>query len=1014
MSDFSQLQAQESAQLDDSLRLIRDVVYKDYYGNLASCDLVPLKSFGTSIGFPDLHHKKPEEMMKLLKLRKITYKKDEDVLEKLTSIYNAAQVGKSRLIFIINGWVDKATEIYIGAVGGLLESEDAIKSLKSGLQGNFAGSELESFDVASTKTLLDSVFSEMESNITSVSSLGSRRDKTSTENKEFLQGIEHLIDAMEGKEYVGVFLTQGVSKDEITEITTNYENLYTTLSQFQKATFTENESDTQGTSETDTTGRATGNNRGRGIAKTVGLSFGSSLGAACIGSLGLSFGLSVSRTASQNWGSFESDNKSKSIGISTSTTKGTSAQYEVTDKNVTQLLETIDLQLERLREGEDYGLFHTGSYFLSTKPENALLAANTYQSLLNGEGVSCERSAINLWTNTTSQTKVTKLKEYLKRGYHPTFFRQTGENQGITCMAATLVTGLALPIHMGLPQKSISGLSVIEHADFGRNILIKNREKKELFTLGQFYHMGRGNGLQVELDKNELTKHCFITGSTGSGKSNTVYSMLDKLLEENVKFMVIEPAKGEYKKVFGGRSDVEVYGTNPYKVPNLLQINPFSFPVEDTHVLEHIDRLVEVFNACWPMYAAMPAILKEAVEKSYLKCGWNLSTSLGSDKFPTFDILLETLPEVVESSQYSKDTSSDYKGALVTRVRSLTTGIFGQIFKKDLDNEKLFNENVIIDLSRVGSQETKALIMGILVLKLQESRMSEDTGSDEKLRHVTVLEEAHNLLKRTSSEQSQEGSNLQGKSVEMLANAIAEMRTYGEGFIIADQSPGLLDMSVIRNTNTKIIMRLPDEEDRKLVGKAAALNDDQIIELAKLECGVAAVSESGWLEPVLCQVDLFDKDKKKPMSQKKYQWVDVETVAVRKFLDCAFCGESYDLSSEEVDSVKKWMNNASIDDDLKEEALKALYQVIRQEKLEKYEHLPISACLMNEYLLPLYLQDKTKDEVLENIIQYLNLEKTARLYTQLKENVDDVYENIHLMFPPLENSSQMNHGEAVK
>ena len=76
-----------------------------------------------------------------------------------------------------------------------------------------------------------------------------------------------------------------------------------------------------------------------------------------------------------------------------------------------------------------------------------------------------------------------------------------------------------------------------------------------------------------------------------------------------------------------------------------------------------------------------------------------------------------------------------------------------------------------------------------------------------ELRHITVLEEAHNLLKRTSADQTSESSNLVGKSVEMLANAVAEMRTYGEGFIIADQAPGLLDMSVIRNTNTKIIIQ---------------------------------------------------------------------------------------------------------------------------------------------------------------------------------------------------------------
>ena len=107
-----------------------------------------------------------------------------------------------------------------------------------------------------------------------------------------------------------------------------------------------------------------------------------------------------------------------------------------------------------------------------------------------------------------------------------------------------------------------------------------------------------------------------------------------------------------------------------------------------------------------------------------------------------------------------------------------------------------------------------------------------------------MLEEAHNLLKRTSTEQPVEGANLIGKSVEMLSNAIAEMRTYGEGFIIADQAPGLLDMAAIRNTNTKIVMRLPDLSDRELVGRAANLDDDQIIELARLPNGVAAIYQN--------------------------------------------------------------------------------------------------------------------------------------------------------------------------
>jgi energy-coupling factor transporter ATP-binding protein EcfA2 len=111
----------------------------------------------------------------------------------------------------------------------------------------------------------------------------------------------------------------------------------------------------------------------------------------------------------------------------------------------------------------------------------------------------------------------------------------------------------------------------------------------------------------VSIDKLELTKHTFVTGSTGSGKSNAVYTLLNKLCPKKekpaTKFLVIEPAKGEYKDIFGGRDDVTTYGTNPFKVPNLLQINPFSFP-DDIHVLEHIDRLVvysTLAGRCMPL-----------------------------------------------------------------------------------------------------------------------------------------------------------------------------------------------------------------------------------------------------------------------------------------------------------------------------------------------------------------------------------------------------------------------------
>jgi hypothetical protein len=187
--------------------------------------------------------------------------------------------------------------------------------------------------------------------------------------------------------------------------------------------------------------------------------------------------------------------------------------------------------------------------------------------------------------------------------------------------------------------------------------------------------------------------------------------------------MVVEPAKGEYKNVFGSRQDVRVLGTNNKKT-ELLKINPFSFP-EDVHILEHIDRLIEIFNVCWSMYAAMPAVLKEAMEEAYLSCGWNLDTSenrFGQAVFPTFSDLQNALQIVIDRSAYDDEVKSNYKGSLLTRVRSLTNGLNRKIFCADeISEEELFDGNVIIDLSRVGSMETKSLFMGILVIKLQVS-----------------------------------------------------------------------------------------------------------------------------------------------------------------------------------------------------------------------------------------------------------------------------------------------------
>ena len=622
---------------------------------------------------------------------------------------------------------------------------------------------------------------------------------------------------------------------------------------------------TLGKTASDTLTKGLTNTVSNSIAKTTGNSVANTLGKAVTKSMAAAQGVSKSVNYGANMGA----NFARSSTVTAIVGKHQGITQSFANFNIKHALELLEAQMKRLEQSTALGMWDFAAYVLSEDKNIANNVAHTYLALTLGEESYMSKSAVNLWRGSVEEEKgqARTICSYIRELRHPIFALSpdaVAEDAQYNVYppivtATTSLSGKELAYSLNFPQKAVAGLPILECAEFGRNVVSYDitEEPEETIRLGNVFHMNHEESNPIRLSLDSFRSHAFITGSTGSGKSNTVYHLLDEAMEKGVHFLVVEPAKGEYKNVFGNDSNVSVYGTNPLVSP-LLRIDPFSFP-NDVHVLEHMDRLVEIFNVCWPMYAAMPAVLKSAVEKSYVDCGWDLITSKNKydrNFYPDFKTVADNIRIIIDSSEYDNENKGAYKGSLLTRLQSLTNGINGLIFASDeLSGEELFDRNVIIDISRVGSSETKSLIMGLLVLKLQEYRSTSGLPMNSELKHITVLEEAHNLLRRTSTQQSTEGANLLGKSVEMIANAIAEMRTYGEGFIIADQAPGLMDMSVIRNTNTKIIMRLPDQSDRELVGRSANLNDDQIKELAKLPRGVAAVYQNEWVQPVLCKIE---------------------------------------------------------------------------------------------------------------------------------------------------------------
>lgn len=844
--------------VEDRLEIIDEYVRKKYLTRLSDMQIMPIGEM-TSL---------EEDLIDNVRLYHITemvYQKDESVMDKFTMVFNTLATYNASVFFLIDS-DGKQANYYLGVRNN--EANDSLKkrstvtlgdTLKQTLIGHFPGVKIENEDRKKIAELSEKI--KGLNNVASVSVVGSSRREKEQPQNESTQGMEKLCLAMSGRPYTAVIIADNKNAWDAQQMRKQYQELYTALSPFQKVQISDSRAETESKSQSFV--EMDGKQKAAMISNAVISIAGTAAGVA----LGAKFGSGINAgTAAMLGGQIGSQaggqisNFISSLAPTKQISKSTTTGVTITEENkaVTDMLFMLDEALKKMNEYDSYGLWNVAGYFLSDDMSASEIAASNYRSLMNGDNYGREVSAINSWRSNDLELvgEYRDLTTYLSRFVHPLF--NYGGNIMVT--PSTNISGKELGLHMGLPRSTVPGLPVIEHAEFGKEVntyqLFENKTSnrpEDRVTLGRVFDMGLITDKIVELNSKSLNMHTFITGSTGSGKSNTVYQILMELRQDRVPFLVIEPAKGEYKDVFGHLSDVNVFSTNP-NVAQLININPFKFP-QSIHVLEHIDGLVEIFSVCWPMYDAMPAFFKDAILKAYEAVGWDLGSSTfeGDNlEYPNFDILAEQLDKLVTDSDYAAEIKSNYRGALLTRVKSLTVGLNKYIFTEEqTPYEQLFDENCILDISRVKSSETKALLMGLMVYILNEYRVDQKTENNTGLRHITVLEEAHNLLKNTSGGESE----LIGKSVEMITNTIAEIRTYGEGFIIVDQSPSSVDIATIKNTNTKIVLRTPEANDREAVGRSIGLSTTQVNEIAKLPSGVAVVYQNNWISPVLVLID---------------------------------------------------------------------------------------------------------------------------------------------------------------
>lgn len=582
-----------------------------------------------------------------------------------------------------------------------------------------------------------------------------------------------------------------------------------------------------------------------------------------------------SDSTSRNKGDGSSTNVTTTTGRSESSTSGSSSSltFDVKNKRVTDILKYIEEQLiPRIKRGEAKGMFRTAVYVGAGTPLNCELLSNTVLALAQGDkSYDAPVYARDLKDIALPQSlEITRvplddprLAPYCELDSRPV-------KNGMIDLG-TWLTAQEISMVAGFPQKEVPGLELREQVPFGLNINARVDDEDRI-DLGFMMQEGcRLESERVSLSKKELSKHIFVAGTTGSGKTTTCHKLLASSAGGNdpLPFMVIEPAKTEYRALINsgtkGFESVCVFTVgNANGVP--LRFNPLEF-LETETLSGHIDELKAAFQASFDMEAAIPNLLEQGLYRVYEKMGWNTETgenrylkdradAWSKDShgryFPTLSNYIKTVIELVNEKGFDARLRDEYIGSIRARIESLTEGAKGRIFDTQLsiDFEDLLDRNVIFELEDVKAPEDKSFIMSLILSRLTAALKARHR-KDPNFKHITLVEEAHRLLSRIAP-----GANDSKKmGVEMFTDLLAEIRKYGESLIVVDQIPNKLASEVLKNTNTKIIHKLFSRDDKDAVGDTMALDDKQRNYLSYMLPGEAVVFSQGWKKPVNVQVE---------------------------------------------------------------------------------------------------------------------------------------------------------------
>lgn len=574
----------------------------------------------------------------------------------------------------------------------------------------------------------------------------------------------------------------------------------------------------------------------------------------------------------------------KSLSHGTSHSEGTTTQTSVSvtktiiNKHAEGAAEKINSQICRYEDGRACGMWKVGVYIFGERTE-ATNAAYQLKAVVTGKSTTLEPIRIHditLLLEEKGNPFITITSPYIEVRSNNERFEDTISRYDAELK--TILTTKELSNYINFPLKPMPGLIIKETFKDCSLFEPAYEEGVKTIDFGNLIRDGVPTSLRCMVPVDRLSSHALVAGINGSGKTNSILSILHSLSTNSIPFMVIEPAKTEYvdwalrynddlhedqkKGLRLKESPVTIYmpGRNSYKrrinekelgidfrATQTLRFNPFEavdLGEDSMNILSHIDRIKEIFATAFPMQDILPVVLENLLYYVYRETGWLTVKGTKPKRFPYMTMVHGCIDAVVDSFGYEEKNTMTIKACLNTRLSSLMNGWKGEMLDNHSDNntswKELFTSPCVINLSAVGDNTDKAFIMSLIMAFLYEYREAEASLSgfeySNELRHLVVLEEAHRIMSYSTYQDSPKA-----RSGEMFSSMLSEVRAFGQGLMIVDQVPTRLIPDSIKNTSLKIIHRIVSEDDIRALASASGVNEDRSAMISSLAVGEAII-----------------------------------------------------------------------------------------------------------------------------------------------------------------------------